>query len=241
MMGAFPTPTPSPSLVGYTEPLPSESVTRGNYASGYPVIDDDFTFTPEIWAHHLRMVPTAEKDLIKAHWRQFKGTEFLWYHAIDAVWYTVIYEGEPSISLDTKVGYWRIDLAFRQVNSSERPTLFDGGPTVFETEDLAAGSDIPSRAIFYSQYGRTFSKISLCTKGTPVGIDDSNTAVLTLKNGAGSMIVSKTFNTAVQPPSNAGQDLGALSIAFIDAFDPIYLTLTQGATANMPPFALIME
>jgi len=240
-MGSFPTPTRSPALAGYTEPLPAEAVTRANYASGYALIDDDFTFTPDLWAHHLRMVVTADKDLIKAHWKQYKGTEFLWYCALDAVFYTVIYEADPTFALDTKLGYWKIHLAFRQVNSSERPTLFDGGPTMFEIEDLAAGADISDRAIFGSQYGRNFSKVTITTHGDPAGIDDANTAVLTLKNGAGSTIVTKTYDTANQPPSNDAADLGALSITSIEANDTIRLTLTQGADANMPPFALTLE
>ena len=240
-MGAFPTPTRSPALVSYTEPLPAEAVTRANYASGYPLIDDNFTFTPDLWAHHLRMVVAADKILIKAHWKQYKGTQFLWYCTMDALYYTVIYESEPTFELDTKLGFWKIGLAFRSVTSATRPTVFDGGPTMFEVEDLAAGSDIPARAIFCSQYGRNFSKITLVTKGQPAGIDDANPVVITLANGAGSTIVTKTFNTANQPPTNDGADLGALSITSIEANDPIKLTMTQGATANMPPFALVLE
>jgi hypothetical protein len=240
-MGAFPTPTRSPALAGYTEPLPSDAVSRGSYASGYPVIDDDFTFTADIWAYHLRMVVDADKVQIKAHWKQFKATEFLWYHTTAAVYRTVIYEGEPTFTLDTKLGFWRIDLAFRQVNSSEQPTLFDGGPTVFETEDLAAGADITARPIFGSQYGRTFSKITMVTKGQPVGISDASIARVSLANGAGSTIVSKTFDTANQPPTNGAIDLGPLLITSIAANDIITLTVAQGSNANLPPFALVME
>lgn len=237
----FPAPTNSPSLESYTEPLPSEAVTRANYASGYPLVDDNFTFTPDLWAHHLRMVADADKVLIKAHWKQYKGTEFLWYSDLDAVYYTVIYDQEPTFQLDTKVGFWRIGLAFRQVNSSERPTLFNGGPAMFEIEDLAVGADIPSRAIFGTKDGVNMSQIGIVTHGTPVGIDDSNTVVLTLKNGAGSTIITKTFDTANQPPDNAFADFGALSITSLAANDEIYLTLTQGDTANMPAFALTLN
>ena len=201
-MAAFPTPTQSPSVEGYTEPVPASAVARAEYASGYPLIDDQFTFTPDIWAHSIRGVSTADKDDIKDHWKQYKGTEFLWYCPYDATYYTVIYEKDPEFALDGRTDLWRISMGFRQVNSDTRPILFNGGPIMINIENLAAGSDITDRPVFGSTYGQSFSKIGILTKGTPAGIDDSNTVVLTVKNGAGSTIVTKTYNTATQPQTD---------------------------------------
>ena len=238
----FPRPTTrSPSIESYTEPLPASAVAEASYASGYPLVDDLFTFTPDIWAHHIRGISTVQKNQIKAHWKQSKGEEFPWYNELDEEFYIVVYFGLPTFALDTKVGLWRVDLAFRQVRSYSRPTLFDGGPTMINIEDLGAGSDITDRPVFGCQYGQSFSKVGILTKGAPAGIDDSNTVVLTLKNGAGSLIIQLTYNTANQPPTSDFEDLGPLLITSLDANDIITLTLTQGATANMPAFDLILE
>jgi len=110
-----------------------------------------------------------------------------------------------------------------------------------EVENLAVGSDISSRPIFASHYAATLTYIGIMTKGTPAGIDDSNTVVLTIANGAGTTIVTKTYNTATQPPTSDFADLGTLAITAFTADDYLTLTLTCGTTANMPAFTIIIE
>jgi len=110
-----------------------------------------------------------------------------------------------------------------------------------DIQNLAAGVDLTDYVIYGSGYAITLSKIGILTKGTPVGIDNSNTVVLTVKNGAGNIVLTKTYNTATQPPTNDFEDLGALSITSIAANDILTLTMTQGTTANMPAFSIILE
>jgi hypothetical protein len=111
----------------------------------------------------------------------------------------------------------------------------------FEVPNLAAGSDYTKRTLFGSFYAFTMTRIGILTHGVPAGIDDSNTVVLTIKNSADVTVVTKTFNLANQPPTNAFADLGTLVIASFTSNDYLYLTVTQGTTANLPAFAIVVE
>ena len=107
--------------------------------------------------------------------------------------------------------------------------------------NLAAGVDLTDFPIYGSGYAATLTKIGILTKGTPAGIDNSNTVVMTIKNGAGSTILTKTYNTATQPPTNDFEDMGTILIAAVAADDKLTLTMVQGTTANMPAFSIILE
>ena len=80
------------------------------------------------------------------------------------------------------------------------------------------------------------------TQGAPAGIDNSNTCVIAVKDDAGNTIVTKTYNTATQPPSSDYEDLGALdgTHKVLTAAEHLTLSVTQGATADMPAFVLIL-
>lgn len=111
-------------------------------------------------------------------------------------------------------------------------------------EDLGAGVDISSRPVFVSpSLAITLSAVGILTQGAPAGVDDSNTVVIAIKDDGGNTIVSKTYNTANQPPSSDYADLGALSASYspLLAAEHVTLSVTQGATANMPAFDLILE
>ena len=111
-------------------------------------------------------------------------------------------------------------------------------------EDLGAGVDISARPIFVSPtLAVTLNSIGILTQGSPAGVDDSNTVVIALKDDAGNTVVSKTYNTATQPPSSDYADLGSLSASYkvLEAAEHLTLTVTQGATANMPAFDVVLE
>ena len=107
--------------------------------------------------------------------------------------------------------------------------------------NLAAGSDLTTKPIYASFYASTLTKIGILTLGTPAGIDDSNTVVLTIKNNSGTTIVTKTYDTSNQPPTNAFADLGALSVTAFASNEFLTVTIVQGTTANMPAFILVLE
>lgn len=108
-------------------------------------------------------------------------------------------------------------------------------------EDLGAGVDIANRPIFVNPKAVTINSIGILTQGAPAGVDDSNTAVIEIKDDAANSLVSKTYNTATQPPSSDYADLGNLSNASLAAGEHLNLNVTQGATANMPAFGIVIE
>jgi hypothetical protein len=79
------------------------------------------------------------------------------------------------------------------------------------------------------------------TRGAPAGVDDGNTVVIAVKDDAGNTIVTKTYDAGTQPPTNDFGDLGTIAYASCEAEEHLTLTVTQGATANMPAFYLVIE
>lgn len=117
--------------------------------------------------------------------------------------------------------------------------------TVINVENLAAGADFSARAEFAAPAeGAEISKIGIVPQGASAGIDDANTAVLAIADGAGNAIVTRTFNTGTQPPAaNVYASLGALDATnkILTANEVVTLAATQGATADLPAFLLIVE
>ena len=109
-------------------------------------------------------------------------------------------------------------------------------------EDLAADADIAARVIFALARANTIQRIGILTDGAPAGVDDDNTVVIAIQDGATNTIVSKTYNTGTQPPTSAYADLGALdgTHKILTAQETVTLTVTQGTNANMPPFKLVL-
>ena len=117
--------------------------------------------------------------------------------------------------------------------------------SVVAIENLAAGDDIAARAVFAAPaMGCTLSKTGIVPLGASAGIDNGNTAVLTLADGAANVIVSKTYNAGTQPPAaNVYGDLGALNETHrvLTANEVVTLAVTQGPTADLPAFLLVIE
>jgi len=111
----------------------------------------------------------------------------------------------------------------------------------FEIPNLAAGASLTDHVFFGSYYASTMTRIGILTHGSPAGIDDSNTVVILIENSADASVVSKTYNLATQPPSSGFEDLGALSVTAFTSNDYLKVTVTQGTTADMPAFAIVLE
>ena len=110
-------------------------------------------------------------------------------------------------------------------------------------ENLAAGADISARPVFVHPRACTLVSAGILTEGSPAGVDDSNTAVVALKDDAGNTIVTKTYNTGTQPPSSDYEDLGTLDETHkvLTAAEHVTLDVTQGATADLPAFSLVLR
>lgn len=115
----------------------------------------------------------------------------------------------------------------------------------YELEDLAAGADISARPIFaLPTNGGEILAARFLPQGASAGVDNSNTAVIALKDGDGNTIVSKTYNTATQPPaSGVTGDLGTISTThgILTAWEVVTLSVTQGATADLPSGMILIE
>ena len=112
----------------------------------------------------------------------------------------------------------------------------------FPVEDLAAGGDIAARvlATVPTGYELTVLDAKIIPNGDDAGIDASNTCVVALANGSNT-IVTKTYNnTTLFPDRNVAGSLGTPSATYqkIAAGGTLKLSVTNGATANTPPFVV---
>ena len=87
----------------------------------------------------------------------------------------------------------------------------------------------------------TLTKASIISNGTAAGIDDSNTCVILLEDSSSNAIVTKTFDSDPAFPAKGTEvDLGTLDNTHkvLAAGEKLYLSVTNGTTANPPAFLL---
>ena len=110
-------------------------------------------------------------------------------------------------------------------------------------ENLAADGDIANRPIFVSPTAIEIISLGVLSQGTPAGIDDSNTSVLTIADDASNTIVTKTYNSGTAFPTNDYEDLGSLDSThkILDAGEHLLLSHTNGTTADPPAYLIIIE
>lgn len=111
-------------------------------------------------------------------------------------------------------------------------------PIQYQVTALAAGGDITATAFYMPLKITEVEGLGILTQGTPAGIDDSNTAVITIKNGSNT-VVTKTYNAATQPPTSGYESLGTLANNDLTASKFLTYEITQGTTANLPPFMIV--
>lgn len=109
-------------------------------------------------------------------------------------------------------------------------------------EDLAAGADIAARAVASFEGDAWIVSARVVNQASAAaGINDSNTCVVALATGAGT-VASKTYNTSVTfPNANTDDDLGAITNAHAAAGSVLTLAVTNGATANPGPFVVCVD
>jgi hypothetical protein len=111
----------------------------------------------------------------------------------------------------------------------------------YVVENLAAGVDLADVIMYAVPHGYTATLLAarIISQGTPAGIDDANTCVINIENGATSM-AGKTYNTANAFPTNG---IGTLTLtANTGALEDqvVTLSVTNGATADPPAFIVQM-
>ena len=124
-----------------------------------------------------------------------------------------------------------------------RPTTPGVITTAFE--DLGAGADITERAFFRvpdALAGYVITAVHIVMRGASAGVDNANTAVVTVSKVGVGNIASKTYNTATQPAAaNAADSLGAITNGTLAAGQILAIAVTQGATANLPAFDVVID
>lgn len=125
----------------------------------------------------------------------------------------------------------RIDPAHRQIKT-----------VTHVVENLAAGADIPARAVHSFETDGWIVSAHVINQATAAaGIDNSNTCVITLAVPAGT-VVTETFDaTTTFPAANTAQDLGAVANTHVGVSDELTLAVTNGATADPGPFLVAVD
>ena len=249
-MNTFPTLTASPDIQGWTDEYSSEAVEIASFASGYPCINAQFTFDPRTWSHTLSNVSQTDKNAIMVFYQANKDVPFYWSNTQDSTTYEVVFVQKPSCQTqdnDNKT-LWQIGLVLRQSAATELPAAsltnrYYGADAMINVINLAVAEDISNLPVYVAADGVTITGCRLLTQGTPAGIDNSNTVVLTL-TVSGNTLLTKTYNTGTQPPTNDEEDLTSLldsDYVALSAGDVIKLSVTQGTTANMPAFLIVFS
>jgi hypothetical protein len=115
----------------------------------------------------------------------------------------------------------------------------------YQVEDLGAGASISARSIFAAPAeGARITKAAIVPQGAAAGVDAGNTVVVALQDQGGNTICTKTYDNVTIPPEDKVYDsLGAIHATHgvLTANEVVTLTVTQGATANMPGFVVVVE
>lgn len=109
---------------------------------------------------------------------------------------------------------------------------------------LDAGADLAAAIQFAHPRAVTLVSVGYLAAGSDFGtVDDSNTSVFAVTDGASNSIVSKTYNTGTQPTASALNDLGALdgTHKVLTAGETVSLAITNGATAKTPAGFLVIR
>lgn len=111
---------------------------------------------------------------------------------------------------------------------------------VHSEANLAAGADLSSVKMPGHPLGGRLVSAEINFLGASSGVDNSNTSVLLIANAAGTTIVTKTYNTATQPP-NGQESIGTpdLTAGVLAAREQPRFSITNGATADVPAFEVV--
>lgn len=246
-MNTFPTLSTSPDIQGFFRRRPAETVRVESFASGKPCLNKLFTFLPISWSGTLSFVSQEDMEAVDAFYLANCDKEFYWLNEQDDTVYEVCFTRPPDIQTqdDDNKEMWKIGLELLQTSPTETSTdflnrRFYGGDAMINVVNLAAGADISDMPVFVAMDAMTLNGCRLLTQGTPAGIDNSNTVVITLTVN-GNVLLTKTYNTATQPPTNDEEDLTSLldsDYVALEEGDVVKLSVTQGVTANMPAFVI---
>lgn len=106
---SFPGLSRRPSHTFSDEPS-DKAVVIGSTASGYPVLNKQFTFDGHTFMLELRSLSEADKLTVMAFYEQHKDVPFPWYNEQDDTIYEVCFTEPPKCRMDGRKDLWRIRL-----------------------------------------------------------------------------------------------------------------------------------
>lgn len=108
----------------------------------------------------------------------------------------------------------------------------------YTSADLAAGADIADAPVGAAAFNGTLVAAKVISTGAAAGVDDANTSVFAIKVGV-TTLASKTYDTAnAFPAAGVADDLTLGEAVSVATDDVITLSVTNGATANLPIFVV---
>ena len=228
--------TPTPS--SWKEELLVDPTIRSTFESGAVLTRARYTIVPRKLSFTYNMLTQRDKDLIIDFERHVNvgADKFEFRNPITNEDWEVRLLSPVKISVESRMPtryQAELELFGKEIQKMRVEHV--------RIEDLSAGSDISNRPIFVNPKAVTLNSIGILTEGAPAGIDDSNTVVIAIKDDAANSIVSKTYNTGTQPPDTDYEDLGTLLNQSLSAGEHVTLSVTQGTTANMPAFSIVIE
>jgi hypothetical protein len=241
-MLAFPTLSSTPVFYNFSEMLHADPTVSSTAEQGCILTRTRATVSYKHWAVEYRGMSNADKVTLEAFQASVGtgGDKFTYTCPQNATTYVVRFAGPIQFRLDSQ------DNSRWQVNFTVfGETAFTAGIDEYYSElavlvpQLGAGVDVTGRPVFAIPHIGTMKSVGILYNGAPAGIDNANTAVLTLKNGAGDVIATKTYNTATQPPTSAYDSLDGSLDESLAAGEVWMLDVTQGATANLAEFYVI--
>lgn len=98
----------------FSDELDARAVLVGSTASGYPVLNKQFTFDPRTFTPELRNLSKADKLTVMAFYEQNKDKVFPWYNKQDDATYEVCFAEKPKCRIDGRIDLWKINIVFLQ-------------------------------------------------------------------------------------------------------------------------------
>lgn len=126
-MTAFPTIDTASRMKGYSDEYSDDAVNIAGFDSGYPCINELFTFDPRTFRVYLQWVSQDDKEIVMEFYQASKGVPFHFFNDQSSEVFEVVFTSKPncSISDDDDKDSWDISFSLLQ-SSSEVYTVTSG-------------------------------------------------------------------------------------------------------------------
>jgi hypothetical protein len=111
----------------------------------------------------------------------------------------------------------------------------------YRVADLDAGVDLALSVIWAPSEPVLVTDISVLPDGSAGGIDNSNTSVWTVNNGATAMVATTYQADNAFPADNVQESLGTIAANYLAAGGRMEISVTNGTTANTVPTEVTIE